>query len=91
MYRKVVSLGKVSTTETQIPTGIANIKEVVDIKGGGTMNAGQFLKWGFKNAGGFCSCYHDLLSNNLRAIVSTRDYNLKQAYAILEYTKTTDE
>ena len=56
LYRKVVSLGKVSTTETQIPTGIANIKEVVDIKGGGTMNAGQFLKWGFKNAGGFCSC-----------------------------------
>lgn len=90
LYRKVVSLGKVSTTETQIPTGIANIREVVDIKGGGTMTAGQFLKWGFKNAGGFCSCYHDLLSNNLRAIVSTRDYNLKQAYAILEYTKTTD-
>lgn len=90
LYRKVISIGTVSTTEVATPTGITNIKEVTDLKGGGTMIAGQFLKWGFENAGGFCSCYYELSSNKVKSIVSTTNYNLKQAYAILEYTKTTD-
>lgn len=91
LYRKVISIGPVSTTEIATPTGVENIEQVVDIKGGGTMIAGQFLKWGFENAGGFCSCYYELSSNKVKSIVSTTAYNLKQAYAILEYTKTTDE
>ena len=90
LYRKVISIGTVSTTEVAISTGIENVKEVIDLKGGGTMNAGQFLKWGFENSGGFCSCYYELSSNKVKAIVSTTSYNLKQAYAILEYTKSTD-
>lgn len=90
IYQKVISIGTVSTTEVATPTGITNIKEVIDLKGGGTMTAGQFLKWGFENSGGFCSCYYELSSNKVKSIVSTTNYNLKQAYAILEYTKTTD-
>lgn len=90
LYRKVISIGTVSTTEVATPTGITNIKEVIDLKGGGTMTAGQFLKWGFENSGGFCSCYYELSSNKVKSIVSTTNYKLKQAYAILEYTKTTD-
>lgn len=90
LYQKVIVIGAVSTTEVATPTGASNIEQVVDIKGGGTMTAGQFLKWGFENAGGFCSCYYELSSNKVKSIVSTTNYNLKQAYAILEYTKTTD-
>ncbi len=90
LYRKVIQIGAVSTSEVRISTGISNIDQVIDLKGGGTMIAGQFLKWGFENAGGFCSCYYDKNINSVVAIVSTTNYNLKQAYAILEYTKTTD-
>ena len=90
LYQKVIVIGVVSTTEVSTPTGVSNIDQVIDIKGGGTMNAGQFLKWGFENAGGFCSCYYDKGRNSTVSIVSVTAYNLKSAYAILEYTKTTD-
>lgn len=90
LYRKVIQIGEVSTSEVRISAGISNLEEVTDLRGGGTMNAGQFLKWGFENAGGFSSCYYDKNINSVIAIVSTTNYNLKKSHAILEYTKTTD-
>ena len=90
LYQKVIEIGAVSTTEVATATGVTNIEQVIDLKGGGTMIAGQFLKWGFENAAGFCSCYFDKNRNVVVSIVSTTAYNLKRGYAILEYTKTTD-
>lgn len=90
LYRKVIEIGAVSTTEVVTNTAIENLKQVTDLRGGGTMNAGQFLHFGFQNAGGFCSCYYDQGRNATITTVSTTAYNLKSAYAILEYTKTVE-
>lgn len=90
LYQKVIEIGAVSTTEVTTTTGVSNIEQVIDIKGGGTMIAGQFLKWGFENPAGYCSCYFDLARNVVVSMVSTTSYNLKWGYAILEYTKLTD-
>ena len=91
IYQKVIEIGAVSTSETIVQAGIGNLKQVIDLRGGGHMNGtGPFLHFGFENSAGFCSCYYDPGRNVVVSIVSTSNYALKNAFAILEYTKTTD-
>ena len=91
IYQKVIEISAVSTTEVVTKANISNLKQVVDLRGGGHMNGtGPFLHFGFENSAGFCSCYYDPTRDAVVSIVSTSNYALKNAFAILEYTKKTD-
>lgn len=90
LYRKVILIGTVSTTETDTPVNIPNLDTIKKIEGGGYMSNGHFLPWNFENAGGFVSCYYSIQKSTIRTIASAVSYEIHNCFAIIEYTKTTD-
>lgn len=90
IYRKVVIIGDVlssNTGTTHVSTGTSDIDKVIRTYGGGFFE-NLFLDWNFVNANGWTSLHFAKNDNKFLAQIKT--YELTDAYAIIEYTKTTD-
>lgn len=90
IYRKVVFIGDVlssNTGTTKVSTGTSDIDKVIRTYGGGFLG-NLFLDWNFVNANGWTSLHFAKNDNKFLAQVKT--YDLTDAYAIIEYTKTTE-
>ena len=88
LYRKVLDVGAVSTTEVQVNLNVSDVDQVVILDGGGYMSGGHFLPWNFRNDGGYTSCYYQANNERFLLKVSTTSYNLSSGHIIAFYTKT---
>ena len=88
LYRKVLDVGAVTTTEVQVNLNVSDVDNVIDFGGGGYMaSGGHFLPWNFENSGGFTSCYYQASNKRFLLQVSTSSYNLSSGHIIVYYTK----
>ena len=89
LYKKILEVGAVSTTEVQVNLNVPDVDKVVAFEGGGYMaSGGHFLPWNFENSGGFTSCYYQANNKRFLLQVSTTSYNLSSGHIIVFYTKT---